>query len=99
MSPDLLEVVAPLFALAGVASAILIGIKMRYTHIERARAPSDAERSAERLASATDALHDEIRLLRDEVQRLGERVDFAERLLERPKAGRSDSGALPGKSG
>jgi hypothetical protein len=99
MPPIILEALAPLIAGASVVSAILIGIKMRYTHIERMRAPNDAAQSAERLASATDALHDEVRLLRDEVQRLGERVDFAERLLERPKAGRADSGALPGKSG
>jgi hypothetical protein len=42
----------------------------------------------ERLAEAVDTMRDEVRVLRDGFLELHERVEFTERLLERPKADR-----------
>ncbi len=94
MSPEVLEILAPFFALVGFGGAILIGMKMRYTHLQRTRAGGSAQQEVERLADAVDTLRAEVGLLRDEFLELNERLEFTERLLERPRA---DSDALPGQ--
>ncbi len=68
---------------------IVIGMKVRYTHLQRTRVSGSAQQEAERLANAVDNLRSEVGLLRDEFLELNERVDFTERLLERPKSGGS----------
>ena len=97
MSPEIVELLAPFFALVGFGGAILIGMKMRYTHLQRTRVSGSAQQDVERLADALDSLRDEVRLMQDEFVELNERMEFTERLLERPKAADADSDALPGR--
>ena len=83
-----IPVLIALFATVAMGGAILIGIKMRLTHLQRTRVSGGAQQEeVERLADAVDTLRDEVRLLRDQHHELNERVDFTERLLERPKSG------------
>ena len=89
MPPEVVEIVAPFLALVGFGGAILIGMKMRYTHIQRTRgigSPQDVEQ----LTEAVKTLHDDMRLLHEEVLTLSERVEFTERLLERPRTSDTD---------
>ena len=96
MDPAALEMIAPVFVFLGLSGAVLIGMKMRYTHLQRTRLSGSAHQDVERLADAVDAVHDEVRILREQFIELHERVEFTERLLERPKTD-TDSGALPGQ--
>ncbi len=87
MPPEMLEVVAPMLAIVSVGTMILIGMKMRLTarlheSSNRNRVEKDRE-EVERLTDAVDALHEQVRVMRDEFADLHERVDFAERLLSR----------------
>ncbi len=80
MPVDVVELLAPVFAITAVGTMILIGLKMRYTHkanLMQAGAPQRVER----LTDAVQQLHEDFRVLRDEVTELHERVDFAERML------------------
>ncbi len=97
MSPEILELLAPFFALIGFGGAILIGMKMRYSYLERTRLGSGAQQDVERLADAEDKLRSEVGLLRDGFLELNERVEFTERLLERPRSTEADSDALAGQ--
>ncbi len=65
--------------------AILIGMKMHYRHLENTRLSGSAHQEGEHLADAVENLRTEFELLRSEVLELNERVEFTERLLERPK--------------
>ena len=71
-------------------------MKMRYTHLQRTRLSGTAQQDVERLADAVDAVRDEVRILREDFLELHERVEFTERLLERPKTD-TDLGSLPGQ--
>jgi hypothetical protein len=65
---------------------ILIGMKLRYTHKERTRLGGTSQKDVEQLTDTVKGLRDEVQVLRDGFLELHERVEFAERLLERPKA-------------
>lgn len=98
MSPELVEILAPPLAIISLGGLILIGMKIRYSHIQRTRVQGSAEQQdVERLAAAVDTLQDELRLVRDEMLQLNERVEFTERLLERPRTAAADPEALPGQ--
>ena len=73
----------PIIAIGGVFT--LIGMKMLYSHLQKTRLSSGAQQHVKHLAAAVDNLGAEFELLRNEFLELNERVDFAERLLERPK--------------
>ncbi len=88
MDLAVLDLLAPLFVFVGLTGAVLVGMKMRYTHIQRTRLSGSAHQDVERLAEAVDTMRDEVRVLRDGFLELHERVEFTERLLERPKADR-----------
>ncbi len=81
MDPVLLGIVIP--SIVGVFA--LIGLKMRYSHMRDTRRGGGAQQEGEHLADAVDDLRAEFGLLRDEFHELNERVEFTERLLERPK--------------
>ena len=81
MDPVLLGIVIP--SIGGVFT--LIGMKMHYSHMRDKRRSGSSQQEGEHLADAVDDLRAEFGLLRDEVEKLNERVDFTERLLERPK--------------
>ncbi len=82
MSPEILGILGHGWFVMAVIG-IVIGMKMRYTHLQRTRVSGSAQQ--ERLADAVDNLRAEVGLLREEFLELNERVDFTERLLERPK--------------
>ena len=77
------EYFIPIFFLGGVFT--LIGMKMRYSHLDDAGVSGGTSREVEHLADTVDGLRAEVELLRQEHHELNERMDFTERLLERPK--------------
>ncbi len=82
MGPETLGVFIPIIIFG--STAILIDMKMRYSHIEETRL-GDGGQEVEQLTETVDDLRAELGLLRGEFANLNERVDFTERLLERPK--------------
>ncbi len=81
MDPVILGIVIP----PVVGIFVLIGLKMRYSHMKDSRLSGTAQQEGEHLADTVDNLGAEVGLLRSEVLELNERVEFTERLLERPK--------------
>jgi hypothetical protein len=94
MSPDVAELVAPLIALLGVGSFVLIAMKLRYNHLRETKHGLGRE-ELDRLAQAVELLHDDMRVMRDDIVDLSERVDFAERVLARGRSEGAAPGALP----
>ncbi len=87
MPPELIEVLAPGVVILSIGTMVLVGMKMRLTariheSSNQNRVEKDRE-EVERLTDTVDALHEQVRLMRDEFTDLHERVDFAERLLSR----------------
>jgi hypothetical protein len=80
MPVDVVELLAPVFALTAFGAMFLIGLKMRYTHKANLMQAGDPQR-VERLTDAVQRLHEDFSVLRNEVTELHERVDFAERML------------------
>ncbi|UCC71945.1 MAG: hypothetical protein JSV86_16485 [Gemmatimonadota bacterium] len=85
MGPELVEIIAPPIAIISVGALVLIGMKLRYTHKERTRLGGIAQEDVQRLTDSVGALRDEVQHLRDGYLELNERMEFTERLLERPK--------------
>ena len=75
----ILALLIPIFFLGGVFT--LIGMKIRYSRFQGGA----GQQEVEHLAVAVDNLTAEVELLRTEFLELNERMDFTERLLERPK--------------
>lgn len=79
-----MDPLAGMFALVVIAmigTLVLVGIRLRTKgHETRSRISDD---DFDRLVDSVDALTDQVRLLTEETAELGERVDFAERLLTR----------------
>ena len=94
MDPQLAEILGPVAAILGVGSMILIGIKMRYTHLRHTRSGQVGQQEMERLNEDVSGLRDDFRMLREEFVDLYERVEFTERVLAQGKAGK-DVDALP----
>lgn len=86
MDPVALELLAPVLAFVSIGGMILIGMKLRYAHKERTALGGTSQQDVEQLTDTVRALRDEVQVLRDGYLELHERVEFAERLLERPKA-------------
>lgn len=85
MSHDLLQYLAPLVALLTVGGLFLGGMKMILAHRRAMRmAAPDLEQVLEEVAG----LREELRAVRGSLVELEERVDFAERLLAKPAAGK-----------
>ena len=85
MNP-LFEMLIPFSAMIGIGGMVLIGMKLRYQHLQSLNKGGSAPEEVDRLTEAVHSLHDEIRIMREEVLSINERVEFTERLLERPKA-------------
>ncbi|NIN71109.1 MAG: hypothetical protein GTO46_04055 [Gemmatimonadetes bacterium] len=81
-----LELLAPVLAFISIGGMVLIGMKLRYTHKERTALGGTSQKAVEQLTDTVKALHEQVQLLRDGYLELNERVEFAERLLERPKS-------------
>ncbi len=82
-----LEYVAPLVALFGIGTFVLIGMQLRYKAKSSMRNPEDVAK----LSDAVDGLYEQTRLLRDEVTELQERMDFHERLLTQGRKQEADT--------
>ena len=94
MDPQLAEIVGPVLALLGFGGMILIGMKMRYTHLRQTRSGQIGQDEMDRLSEDVAGLRDDIRMLREEFVDLYERVEFTERVLAQGKADK-DRDALP----
>ena len=109
MDPVIANFVAPLVGIVVIGNMVLIGMKMRYSYLRRTRVGSVTTEDMERLRDAVDSVRDEVQSMKEELHRLDDRVEFAERLLERPKPaeGGSDPSrppppsprAAPGRAG
>lgn len=95
MPPNVVDAIAPLIALFGIGSFVLIAMKLRYSYL-RGTKQALGQEDLDRLTQAIELLHDEMRVMKDEVIDLGERIDFAERVLARGRQGGDVPGALPG---
>jgi len=87
--PIVLEGLIPLIAIIVIASSLTTIAKAFIT--SRARQGGTPLAQLRRVEELMTELQDDVRLLRDDVAELNERVDFAERLLAR---GRDESGLL-----
>ena len=74
-----IEAIAAITAITSVGIFVLVGLKMRFSHLVRMREIPAAEN--ERLTEAVEQLQDEVRSMRGEFADLHERVDFTERIL------------------
>jgi hypothetical protein len=97
MDPAVVEVLGPVAALTGIGAMILIGMKMRYSHLRHTKLAKGGGQEVEQLTEAVDSLRDEVRELREGMVDLYERVEFTERMLTRGQA-EGGKGALPGSS-
>ena len=86
MPPDLVAAIGPLLVVFGVGTMILIGMKLRYSHLRQTRLDQGGREEVGRLAEDVAALRDEMQLLRQDVSEVYERVEFAERWLARGQA-------------
>lgn len=91
MPPDLVEAIAPLVAMLSLGGLILAGMKLRYDHIRRLKQGGSSPEEVERLTEVVNALRDDVRLMREEMLSINDRVEFTERLLEQPKTPQSRS--------
>ena len=93
MVPELFMplVVAPLAMILGIGGVILLGQRMRYRYLERARGGDASSSEMVRLLERVDSLREDVQSLQDRFDRLGERVDFTERLLSEPRPGQPPS--------
>ncbi len=89
---EFLEMIVPFFALMGFGGFILFGMKLRYNHLQRIKSGGSSEEEIKQLAEAVGDLRDEVRLMREEVLSINDRVEFTERLLERPREADANPG-------
>jgi cell division protein FtsB len=81
MPPSVIDAIAPLIALFGVGTMILIGMKLRYSHVRHTRVERAGREEIAQLAEDVAALRDEIQVLRQDVTEMYERLEFTERVL------------------
>ncbi|KPK60212.1 MAG: hypothetical protein AMS21_09595, partial [Gemmatimonas sp. SG8_38_2] len=82
---ELVTEIVPFFVLMGIGGMVLMGMRLRYQHLQRLKQGGSPSEEVERLTEAVSSLRDDVRLMREEVLSINERVEFTERLLERPK--------------
>jgi hypothetical protein len=85
MSPFIVEAVMPFLAMMGLGGMVLVGMKLRYQHLQRIKGGGSSAEDVKRLAETVDGLRDEVRLMREEMLSINDRVEFTEKLLERPR--------------
>ena len=86
MDPILAETIAPFFAIIGVGSMVLIGMKLRYNYKARIAEQTGSTEDLDRIANAVGDLIDEVQSLREGLTDMNERMEFTERLLTQGKA-------------
>lgn len=89
MDPRTLAILIPLFALGiGLAATILGGM----VRLEKARAANRKQLGDDDLVARVQDLEDEVSTMRQQLSETSERLDFAERLLARPREDRETQG-------
>lgn len=78
MPPDVLGGLVAVLGVVSVGILVLVGMRMRFVHKMQSGSKTD---EFEQVNDALDALHEQTRLLREDVSELQERMDFHERLL------------------
>ena len=96
MPPGLADAIGPVLAVLGIGTMILIGMKLRYSHLQQTRLDRGGREEVGRLAEDVAALRDEMQILRQDVSEVYERIEFAERLLAR---GQAEGRLLPADEG
>ena len=86
MDPILAETIAPLIAIIGVGSMVLIGMKLRYNYKARIDGQTGSSGDVDRIANAVGDLIDEVQSLREGLADINERMEFTERMLTQGKA-------------
>ena len=86
MDPILAETIAPFFAIIGVGSMVLIGMKLRYNYKARIAEQTGSTEDLDRIANAVGDLIDEVQSLREGLADMNERMEFTERMLTQGKA-------------
>ena len=81
MPPDVVDAIAPLIALLGVGTMILIGLKLRYNHLRQTRLERGGREEIAQLAEDVTALREDVQVLRQDVNEMYERLEFTERVL------------------
>jgi hypothetical protein len=82
MTPELLELIAPIVVIPSVGIMVLVGIKMRLNYLRDLRVgQSIAGEETQRLVDEVSSLRDEVLFLREGFEELNERIGFHERLL------------------
>jgi hypothetical protein len=106
MPPGLADAIGPVFAIVGIGTMVLIGMKLRYTHLRQTRLDQGGREEVGRLADDVAALRDEMQLLRQDVSEVYERIEFTERMLARgqvegrlPQADEGNGGIPHAQSG
>lgn len=79
-----IEALSVLTGLGLVGSFVLIGFRMRMRHKENLAGRADHD-EVDRLADAVEALTEQVEHLTGETADLQDRLDFAERLLAKPR--------------
>ena len=80
-----LDIIMPFLGMMGLGGMILVGMKLRYQHLQRIKGGGMSDEDVKRIAEAMESLRDEVRLMREEVLSINERVEFTEKLLEKPR--------------
>lgn len=86
MDPILAETIAPLIAMIGVGSMVLIGMKLRYNYKARIAEQTGSSGDVDRITNAVGDLIDEVQSLREGLADLNERMEFTERMLTQGRA-------------
>lgn len=81
MTPELINAIGPIIAMAMIGGMVLTGYRMHLKAKGGGNRPLGGD--ADRLAETLEDLADQVRHLREDVGDLTERIDFAERLLVR----------------
>lgn len=84
MSPELLDLLAPIIILPTLGTLVLIGIKMRLNYLRDIRLGKTAEENRQ-LEEEVANLRDEVLYLREGMDDMSERIEFHERLLTKAK--------------
>ena len=86
MPPDLIEGVIAVVGFLCFGGVVLIGMKMRYSHVQQMKSGAAPAEDTQRLEEEVATLRDEVHGMREGFAELYERVEFAERLLTKGRA-------------
>jgi hypothetical protein len=84
MSPEIMHDLAPILGFVAFGMFVLSGMKMWFSH-RRAMRSQLGSAELDQVLEEVAGLRDEVRALRGGLAELEERVDFAERLLAKPR--------------